>query len=86
MEAQGGGGGVRRSLANRFAYCDSIGDFDRNRIAIGRIDLNRFVIVIHSDFVVNHNPWHHALMSGACGTCALLLLVYHNYLSYQSIG
>ena len=53
------------SLANRFTHCDSIRDLDRNRITIGRIDSNRFEVVIHSDFVVNQNLYHHALTLGA---------------------
>ena len=52
-------------LANRFTHCDSIRDLDRNRITIGRIDSNRFEVVIHSDFVVNQNLYHHALTLGA---------------------
>lgn len=56
---------VHPSLANRFTHCDSIRDLDRNRITIGRIDSNRFEVVIHSDFVVNQNLYHHALTLGA---------------------
>ena len=56
---------VFTSLANRFTHCDSIRDLDRNRITIGRIDSNRFEVVIHSDFVVNQNLYHHALTLGA---------------------
>ena len=56
---------VLHSLANRFTHCDSIRDLDRNRITIGRIDSNRFEVVIHSDFVVNQNLYHHALTLGA---------------------
>ena len=59
------GHGVPISLANRFTHCDSIRDLDRNRITIGRIDSNRFEVVIHSDFVVNQNLYHHALTLGA---------------------
>ena len=56
---------MHTSLANRFTHCDSIRDLDRNRITIGRIDSNRFEVVIHSDFVVNQNLYHHALTLGA---------------------